>query len=304
MFIVHSFCGVAMTDILRGSPVAEGIDSFLRSRIAGKGITLVAVVSTDDPSMMSYLRSKRKKASSLGISFREIHLPEDIDTDGFISCIEKLNADPEVSSIIVEEPVPRGVDFSYIRGVISPLKDVDCVSYDNLGRLFSGSPRFVPATVLAVLKILDYYRIPVSGREVLVVGRSLTVGKPLASMLSIRGGDLGDATVTLAHSKSRNLNILLSRADVVISAVGKPHLVTGEHIKEGSVVIDVGTNYVDGRLTGDVDTESVVGKASAVTPVPGGVGVVTSSAIFLNAYYSYCLLSGGSDGFRAEDKPF
>ena len=293
-----------MTDILRGSPVAEGINSFLRSHIAGKGITLAAVVSTDDPSMMSYLRSKRKKASSLGISFREIHLPEDIDTDGFVSCIEKLNSDPEVSSIIVEEPVPGAVDFSRIRGVISPLKDVDCVSYDNLGRLFSGSPRFVPATVLAVLKILEYYRIAVSGREVLIVGRSLTVGKPLASVLSIRGGNLGDATVTLAHSRSHSLDILISRADIVISAVGKPHLITGEHIKDGSVVIDVGTNYVEGKLIGDVDTESVMGRASAVTPVPGGVGVVTSSAIFLNTYYSYCLLSGGSDGCRAEDKPF
>ncbi|WP_104141292.1 bifunctional 5,10-methylenetetrahydrofolate dehydrogenase/5,10-methenyltetrahydrofolate cyclohydrolase [Arthrobacter sp. ZGTC131] len=240
--------------------------------------TLAVVVATDDGSTHWYVRSIERAAESAGINCRIVDLGHDATGLALASVLKDLSDEPSVNGIILQTPLPPGVDADALVGHIAPEKDVDGANPLSLGRLAVGQPSFAPATARAVTEILDHFDIPVAGRNVVVIGRSAVVGKPLSLLLLER-----DATVTVCHSRSGALEKYTKTADVVVVAAGRTGLLNGGHISSGAVVIDVGTNVLsDGSLVGDVDEASVRGIAGALTPVPGGVGSVTTSLLLLH----------------------
>jgi len=240
--------------------------------------TLAVVVATDDGSTHWYVRSIERAAESAGINCRIVDLGHDATGQVLASVLKDLSAEPSVNGIILQTPLPPGVDADALVGHIAPEKDIDGANPLSLGRLAVGQPSFAPATARAVTEILDHFDIPVAGRNVVVIGRSAVVGKPLSLLLLER-----DATVTVCHSRSGALEKYTKTADVVVVAAGRTGLLNGSHISSGAVVIDVGTNVLsDGSLVGDVDEASVRGIAGALTPVPGGVGSVTTSLLLLH----------------------
>jgi methylenetetrahydrofolate dehydrogenase (NADP+) / methenyltetrahydrofolate cyclohydrolase len=240
--------------------------------------TLAVVVATDDGSTLWYVRSIERAAESAGINCRIVDLGHDATGQVLASVLTDLSDEPSVNGIILQTPLPPGVDADALVGHIAPEKDIDGANPLSLGRLAVGQPSFAPATARAVTEILDHFDIPVAGRNVVVIGRSAVVGKPLSLLLLER-----DATVTVCHSRSGALEKYTKTADVVVVAAGRTGLLNGGHISSGAVVIDVGTNVLsDGSLVGDVDEASVRGIAGALTPVPGGVGSVTTSLLLLH----------------------
>jgi methylenetetrahydrofolate dehydrogenase (NADP+) / methenyltetrahydrofolate cyclohydrolase len=240
--------------------------------------TLAVVVATDDGSTLWYVRSIERAAESAGINCRIVDLGHDATGQVLASVLTDLSDEPSVNGIILQTPLPPGVDADALVGHIAPEKDIDGANPLSLGRLAVGQPSFAPATARAVTEILDHFDIPVAGRNVVVIGRSAVVGKPLSLLLLER-----DATVTVCHSRSGALEKYTKTADVVVVAAGRTGLLNGGHISCGAVVIDVGTNVLsDGSLVGDVDEASVRGIAGALTPVPGGVGSVTTSLLLLH----------------------
>lgn len=240
--------------------------------------TLAVVVATDDGSTLWYVRSIERAAESAGINCRIVDLGHDATGQVLASVLKDLSAEPSVNGIILQTPLPPGVDADALVGHIAPEKDIDGANPMSLGRLAVGQPSFAPATARAVTEILDHFDIPVAGRNVVVIGRSAVVGKPLSLLLLER-----DATVTVCHSRSGALEKYTRTADVVVVAAGRTGLLNGGHISPGAVVIDVGTNVLsDGSLVGDVDEASVRGIAGALTPVPGGVGSVTTALLLLH----------------------
>lgn len=240
--------------------------------------TLAVVVATDDGSTHWYVRSIERAAESAGINCRIVDLGHDATGQVLASVLKDLSSEPSVNGIILQTPLPPGVDADALVGHIAPEKDIDGANPLSLGRLAVGQPSFAPATARAVTEILDHFDIPVAGRNVVVIGRSAVVGKPLSLLLMER-----DATVTVCHSRSGALEKYTKTADVVVVAAGRTGLLNGGHISSGAVVIDVGTNVLsDGSLVGDVDEASVRGIAGALTPVPGGVGSVTTSLLLLH----------------------
>ncbi|MEJ1181711.1 MULTISPECIES: bifunctional 5,10-methylenetetrahydrofolate dehydrogenase/5,10-methenyltetrahydrofolate cyclohydrolase [unclassified Pseudarthrobacter] len=240
--------------------------------------TLAVVVATDDGSTLWYVRSIERAAESAGINCRIVDLGHDATGQVLASVLKDLSAEPSVNGIILQTPLPPGVDADALVGHIAPEKDIDGANPLSLGRLAVGQPSFAPATARAVTEILDHFDIPVAGRNVVVIGRSAVVGKPLSLLLLER-----DATVTVCHSRSGALEKYTRTADVVVVAAGRTGLLNGGHISPGAVVIDVGTNVLsDGSLVGDVDEASVRGIAGALTPVPGGVGSVTTALLLLH----------------------
>jgi methylenetetrahydrofolate dehydrogenase (NADP+)/methenyltetrahydrofolate cyclohydrolase len=240
--------------------------------------TLAVVVATDDGSTLWYVRSIERAAESAGINCRIVDLGHDATGQVLASVLKDLSDEPSVNGIILQTPLPPGVDADALVGHIAPEKDIDGANPLSLGRLAVGQPSFAPATARAVTEILDHFDIPVAGRNVVVIGRSAVVGKPLSLLLLER-----DATVTVCHSRSGALEKYTKTADVVVVAAGRTGLLNGGHISSGAVVIDVGTNVLsDGSLVGDVDEASVRGIAGALTPVPGGVGSVTTSLLLLH----------------------
>ena len=239
---------------------------------------LAVVVATNDGSTHWYVRSIERAAESAGITCRIVDLGHDATGQALASVLKDLSAEPSVNGIILQTPLPPGVDADALVGHIAPVKDIDGANPLSLGRLAVGQPSFAPATARAVTEILDHFDIPVAGRNVVVIGRSAVVGKPLSLLLLER-----DATVTVCHSRSGALEKYTKTADVVVVAAGRTGLLNGGHISSGAVVIDVGTNVLpDGSLVGDVDEASVRGIAGALTPVPGGVGSVTTSLLLLH----------------------
>ncbi|MEO5321522.1 bifunctional 5,10-methylenetetrahydrofolate dehydrogenase/5,10-methenyltetrahydrofolate cyclohydrolase [Arthrobacter sp. CC3] len=239
---------------------------------------LAVVVATNDGSTHWYVRSIERAAESAGITCRIVDLGHDATGQALASVLKDLSAEPSVNGIILQTPLPPGVDADALVGHIAPEKDIDGANPLSLGRLAVGQPSFAPATARAVTEILDHFDIPVAGRNVVVIGRSAVVGKPLSLLLLER-----DATVTVCHSRSGALEKYTKTADVVVVAAGRTGLLNGGHISSGAVVIDVGTNVLpDGSLVGDVDEASVRGIAGALTPVPGGVGSVTTSLLLLH----------------------
>ena len=240
--------------------------------------TLAVVVATDDGSTHWYVRSIERAAESAGISCRIVDLGPEAPGHVVASVLEDLSEDPSVHGIILQTPLPPGVGTDELVGHIAPEKDVDGANPSSLGLLAVGRPSFAPATARAVIEILDHFDIPLAGRNVVVIGRSAVVGKPLSLLLLER-----DAAVTVCHSRSGPLERYTRTADVVVVAAGRTGLLNGGHISSGAVVIDVGTNVLpDGSLVGDVDGESVRGIAAALTPVPGGIGSVTTSLLLLH----------------------
>lgn len=224
----------------------------------------------EDPASKVYVRSKRKKAEKIGIKQVVYQLPEDESEEDVLRLIDRLNADSEVAGLMVQLPVPDQIDVDKVIERIDPEKDVDGLTPANIGRLWMGKHFVEPATAAGIIALLDHYQIDLNGKNAVIVGRSNIVGKPLAALMLER-----NASVSILHSHTRDLGELTRRADILVSAVGKPHMIKAEMVQEGAVVIDVGINRVDGQLMGDVDFDQVKDKASWITPVPGGVGPLT-----------------------------
>ncbi|NEW39945.1 bifunctional 5,10-methylenetetrahydrofolate dehydrogenase/5,10-methenyltetrahydrofolate cyclohydrolase [Nocardia cyriacigeorgica] len=265
---------------LTGKELAAAINADTKQRAAalsesGSAPTLALVVANADPASAWYVNSLRKAAERLGISCDTVDLGADASADAIRSELSARSADSATDAIMLQTPLPSGVTLDDVSSAIAAAKDVDGVSPLSLGLLATGLDGFVPATSEAVVELLKHHQIPLSGRHVAVVGRSNVVGKPLAQLLLAE-----NATVTVCHSRTTNLPAVTSAADIVVAAAGRIGLVTGEHVRAGAVVIDVGTNEAaDGGIVGDVEAESVRGKAQASSPVPGGVGPVTTALL-------------------------
>ena len=239
-------------------------------------ITLAIIQIGEDAASCLYVRNKIKYAEKVGITTRVFSLDEQVREEEVIHLIEQLNQDSEITGILLQSPTPRSIDFRRCSRAISSFKDVDGLTEENLFALRDHREKILPCTVAGILKLLEYYQIPLEGKHVVVAGRSNLVGRPLVDALINR-----DATVSLCHSKTRNLRELLALADIVVSAVGKPDFITKDMVKEGFIGIDVGVNVVDGMIVGDF-SKDVSLKASYFTPVPGGVGPMTVAMVLYN----------------------
>lgn len=244
-----------------------------------KGVTphLAVIVAGDNPASQVYVRNKENACLRAGIRSTILRLPESCTQDELEGAVAALNADQSVHGILVQLPLPKGLDEARVLALIDPEKDVDGFHAMNTGKLMSGQPGFVPCTPLGVMKLLEDYNIPTRGRHAVVIGRSNIVGKPMAMLLLA-----ADATVTVCHSKTENLADITRQADILVAAVGRANFVTGDMIKPGATVIDVGINRVDGALVGDVNAEEAAQKAAYLTPVPGGVGQMTIAMLLSN----------------------
>lgn len=241
----------------------------------------VVQVGQDEASNV-YVKQKAKLCEELGYEFIHRTLPEDIDETMLIQAIDLLNLDDDVDGIIVQMPLPPHIDPIKVLNTIDSEKDVDGLTYLSSGKIVQNADGFVPCTPKGIIDLLDYYNISIEGKQCLVIGRSILVGKPMAHLLLDRNG-----TVTIAHSKTPNLKELCQQADIVIAAAGKKWLITEDMVKEGAVIIDVGINRENGKLYGDVDFDKVSQKASYITPVPGGVGQMTVYELCENTYKAY-----------------
>jgi methylenetetrahydrofolate dehydrogenase (NADP+)/methenyltetrahydrofolate cyclohydrolase len=269
--------------VLDGRPVANRIleevaaGSAELAAIRGRPPALVAVGVGDDPATRSYFRSIGRLAEKAAIRFEARYLPADVSTDGLIEEIRRLNVDPAVDGILVQMPLPAHLDAARVAETLDPKKDVDGITPDNAGRLFLGRPQLVPSTPVGGLEVLRAYGIPIEGRRAVVVGRSNILGKPLALMLLNE-----NATVTVCHTRTRNLAEVTREAEILCVGAGRPGLITADMVRPGAVVLDFGTNWTERGLVGDVDFEAVKEVAGAITPVPGGIGPVTTAVLLRN----------------------
>jgi methylenetetrahydrofolate dehydrogenase (NADP+)/methenyltetrahydrofolate cyclohydrolase len=277
-----------------GVAIAAKVLDEIKSRadaLLGLGIRpgLAVVLVGDDPASRAYVRSKDKKAADLGFHSVKKELPASTTQAELLAVVEGLNADPLVHGILVQSPPPSHINEAEIVRAIDPRKDVDGFHPENVGKLAMDDPTgFIPCTPLGCIRLLAEAGVETSGRRAVIVGRSMIVGKPMALLL-MRKGPGGDATVTVAHSRSKDLAAITREADIVIAAIGRPHFLGSEHIRDGAVVIDVGINRVDDpgspkgyRLVGDVDYDAVAERCAAITPVPGGVGPMTIAMLLSN----------------------
>ena len=249
---------------------------------------LVTILVGDNPASQAYVGNKVKSCEEVGFRSTLIRKGADLSEAALLEIVEDLNNDPEVDGFIVQLPLPKHINEERITLAIDPRKDVDGFHPLNFGRMAQGLSCYLPATPYGVLLLLERYGIPTSGKHVVIVGRSNIVGTPLSILLS-RKGKVGDATVTLAHSRTKDLQAETIRADILVAAIGMPMFVTADMVKEGAVIIDVGINRIEAlerksgfRLVGDVDYDNIAPKCSAITPVPGGVGPMTVTALMLN----------------------
>ncbi|HEV2965490.1 MAG TPA: tetrahydrofolate dehydrogenase/cyclohydrolase catalytic domain-containing protein [Chthoniobacterales bacterium] len=283
-----------MSNLIDGRAIAEKVYVDLRGEIAAmrsKGVTpgLAVVLVGGDPASRAYVRSKDKMSRELGLHSVKLELPETTSQDELLGRVGELNRDPAVHGILVQSPPPKQIDEAAIVRALDPRKDVDGFHPLNVAKLAMGDPTgFVPCTPLGVQRLLIESKIDIAGAHVVVLGRSMIVGKPVALLLMQKAKG-GDATVTVVHSRSKNLEAITRSADILIAAIGRPHFVKGDHVREGAVVIDVGINRVDDasnprgyRLIGDVAFDEVAPKAKAITPVPGGVGPMTIAMLMAN----------------------
>jgi methylenetetrahydrofolate dehydrogenase (NADP+)/methenyltetrahydrofolate cyclohydrolase len=247
---------------------------------------LAAVLVGDDPASQVYVRNKQRACEKAGIASVLHRLAVDTCEADLLALIADLNRDPSIHGILIQLPLPKGIDATRVLDAVSPLKDVDAFHPENVGLLAQGRPRFLPCTPHGVLQILHRYEIPVDGKHVVVIGRSDIVGKPLALMLMQRtsscGSSAANATVTVCHSRTRHLEAIARQADVLVAAIGVARFVTAAMVAPGATVIDVGINRTDAGLVGDVDYEAVLAHAGAITPVPGGVGPMTITMLLRN----------------------
>ena len=272
--------------LINGKQMAKETYAELKERteaLAEKGIIpgLTVIIVGENPASMTYVASKEKKAAQLGWNSKVIRLEESISQAELIEVIEKLNADQSVDGILVQLPLPKHINELDVLEKIDPDKDVDGFHIVNSGRLFAGLDGFVPCTPKGIMKLIASTGVDVSGKNAVVLGRSLIVGKPIALLLTAE-----NATVTICHSRTADLREHTLRADILVAAIGKPKFVTADMVKEGAVVIDVGINRTEEGLVGDVDFESVKEKAGYITPVPGGVGPMTIAMLMENTVLS------------------
>ena len=250
----------------------------------GSQLGLAVLQVGEDEASKVYIRQKENAANSLGYTYIHKHFPVDVTQEEVINEIELLNNNDCIDGIIVQMPLPKHLNESDIQNTIDPLKDVDGLTYVNAGKLVQNVPGLVPCTPKGIIDILDNYEIGIEGANVVVIGRSILVGKPIATLLTNR-----NATVVLTHSKTKDLASITRNADIIIAAVGKANFVTEDMVKDGAVVIDVGINRLDGKLCGDVDYNNVKDKCSYITPVPGGVGPMTVYELMNNVYEAHVL---------------
>ena len=284
------------TLLLKGKPVSDSIRLSLEPRVQSlkeTGIVprLAAIIVGDDPASQVYVRNKARAFKKLSCESQTYRLDSRSSEENVLTIIDRLNNDPSVHGILVQLPLPNHLDSKTILHTISPKKDVDGFHPENLGLLLEGNPNFIPCTPHGVLEILKHYDIPVSGRHAVIVGRSNIVGKPMFALLAQKF-EMGNATVTICHTGTKDLAAYTKQGDIIIAAAGSPNMITGDLIKEGADIIDVGINRVDDdsekgyTLVGDVNTESVMGIANSVTPVPGGVGPMTITMLLVNTVKS------------------
>jgi methylenetetrahydrofolate dehydrogenase (NADP+)/methenyltetrahydrofolate cyclohydrolase len=270
--------------------VAAGIEALKKSTGVVPGLAVVLV--GENPASMSYVKSKNKDAHEVGIHSEQISLPASLPEAELLALVDRLNRDPKIHGILVQLPLPDQIDERKVINAISPDKDVDGFHPVSLGRIMTGEPGFRPCTPFGIQKLLEYSDVKVAGSHVVVVGRSNIVGKPIANML-VQKEKVADATVTICHSRTRDLPAVTRLGDILIAAIGKPEFITADMVKDGAVVIDVGINRIEDkshpkgqRMVGDVKFDEVAKKASAITPVPGGVGPMTRAMLIYNTLQS------------------
>lgn len=280
-----------MATILDGKKCSEMLLELVKERIEESGLHphLATVIVGSDPASRMYVRMKHRACERVGIGSVGIELPDDTTTEKVLEKVRQLNADPEIDGILVQLPLPKQVDAERVIEAVSPIKDVDGYHPENMGLLFSGKPRFTSCTPTGIMTLLAEYKIPVAGAHAVIAGRSIDVGRPMAALLLN-----ADATVTICHSKTKNLAEELKRADILVSAIGKAQFIQPSMVKPGAVVIDVGINQLDGKLVGDVDFDAVREIAGAITPVPGGVGPMTIATLMENTFRAAKVRACGS----------
>lgn len=265
--------------LLDGKKVSTEIIENIKNEISSRNLSIgfaIIWVGNDEASSI-YVRNKIKKCEEVGIKTELYHLSEDITEKELLNLIEELNFREDIDGILLQSPIPENINITNCFDKILPSKDIDGFSNVSVGNLCLGNPMHVSCTPKGIMKLLEYYNIDVAGKDVCIINRSNIVGKPLFNLLISK-----DATVTMCHSKTKNIIDYTKRADIVISAVGKPKFITEDMIKENSVIIDVGISRLDGKVIGDVDFENVSKKASYITPVPGGVGPMTIAMVLEN----------------------
>lgn len=277
-----------MAIILDGARVAKEIKQQIRKEVADMHAAyylarpphLVTILVGNNPASQIYVRNKARDCEECGFTNETVELPEDTTRGKLLNLIVSLNENRGVDGILCQLPLPEGLDEWAILNAIDPGKDVDCFHPENVGRLTAGRPAFKPCTPAGVMRLLAEYSIPIAGKNCVVIGRSNIVGKPMAQLLTA-----ADGTVTICHSRTENLAAFTRNADILVSAVGRPGLVTADMVKDGAVVVDVAMNRgLDGKLCGDVDFDTVQEKASYITPVPGGVGPMTRAMLMENLF--------------------
>lgn len=291
--------------LLEGNVASAAIKEDLKNKISslisdGKKIPhLAAVLVGNDPASETYVASKVKNCKEVGIDSSLFKYDSSISEEALLEKINELNNDPAIDGILVQVPLPKHISEKKVINTISSNKDVDGFHPLNIGNMVLGFPTFISATPYGILLMLQHYKIETPGKNVVVIGRSNNVGTPLSILFSRNNNEYGNATVTLCHSRTNNLADICHQADILIAAIGKPKFVTADMVKENAVVIDVGINRVkdDSKksgfaLKGDVDFENVAPKCSYITPVPGGVGLMTIAALLKNTYHAAVLNSG------------
>lgn len=269
--------------ILDGKSLAAQIRAEVKVKVdaltqRGTRPGLAVVLAGDDPASRVYVRNKVRACEEVGVRSQQIDYPASVTQAELIACIRKLNADPTVHGILVQLPLPKQIESASVLEAVSPQKDVDGFHAESMGALLAGAPGFVPCTPAGVMRMLAHWKVPLAGMRAVVIGRSNIVGKPVALLLLQR-----DATVTICHSKTKDLGAIAKQADILIAAIGRPKLVGAAMVKPGACVIDVGVNRLpDGSLAGDVDFHAVSDVAGWITPVPGGVGPMTIAMLLEN----------------------
>jgi methylenetetrahydrofolate dehydrogenase (NADP+)/methenyltetrahydrofolate cyclohydrolase len=274
--------------IIDGKMVASHIKDNIAAEVqilknkTGKTPGLAVVLVGDDPASAVYVKNKNKTCKNIGFQSFEHILSENTSEDKLLNLINDLNNDDQVNGILVQLPLPSHISSKKILVAINPQKDVDGFHLENVGRLVTGNALFKPCTPAGIIKLLDEYKIAIEGKNAVIIGRSNIVGKPVSFLLLER-----NATVTICHSRTKDLPSLTRSADILIAAIGKPNFVTPDMVKNNAVVIDVGINRLDGKLVGDVDFASVSKQASLITPVPGGVGPMTIAMLMENTLQAF-----------------
>ena len=276
-----------ITKIIDGRKLAKEITESLKTKVEDfiqkNRITpeLAVIIVGEDPASLFYVKMIGKTCEKVSINFKEHNLSKETSPEELLKLINNLNKDKKISGIIVQVPLPKHINQDQIQEVVNPSKDVDCFNPINMGRLALGKPEFLPCTPYAVYELIKRENIEVEGKHTVIIGRSNIVGRPMALIL-LQKKEHANATITVCHSLTKDLIYFTRQADILIAAVGKPEIIKRDMVKEGAIIIDVGTNEVGGKLVGDVAYDEVLGKVSLVTPVPGGVGPITNVMLMQN----------------------